>query len=359
MEHITHSTPRDVALAEYLANTQHWKDVRVCDSTDHEGGFLSRARVVTVEHAGGTTRLFVKEQNGGRWGAERAGDAFASYSASDSAGEEYDATPHVLGSYVHTNHGTVSLNEILTAKIVQVQEYRPGETLYQHCTPQVTGVVAQDPELIGMRVAQTLAQLHGHKHPMERSERFDEYSRSLRDVLGHPELTLNIMQNFLRTNSVFSGDFRAEYIKEMFSVIDHLSERKDRNALIHGDFWHTNILLHENEVSCVDLSRLHHGEPGIDVGHFYAACLFLAVLQHDDRHIAMARAFLATYKTLTGDADIEDTMVCYIGFTGAVCAVEDFYPDCTAGDRANYVHFIYSCLKDKRMRTVDTWRDIQ
>jgi thiamine kinase-like enzyme len=336
-----------------------WDDAVIQDVKQIKGGYLSNAYIATVTHEGQTKQIFIKEQNENSWGAERSSDPFATYVTSDLAAAEMSKTsPRVLGTFVATDDTTLPVRQVTDGKLFQVQECVVGDNLYDLCKPKVEKVVQGREVEIGEKVAEIFADIHSHKHPIERGTKFDEYSRSLRDVIAHPELTLNIFQNFLKDSKVLTGDFRYAYLAEMIKVAEYFSQFTERNALIHGDAWHANLLLNGGDLYIIDYSRLVHGEPGIDVGHFYVVCLQLALTQQNDFHVRMAQSFLSKYIELTGDEFIKESMVTYIGFTGAVSVVEDFYPEIADEDRQKLISYVYKSMQNKKMKEVSTWKEI-
>jgi len=155
-----------------------------------------------------------------------------------------------------------------------------------------------------------------------------------------------------------NGDFRYQYIAEMVKVAEHFSQFPERNALVHGDAWHANILVDGSNMYAIDFSRLVHGEPGIDVGHFYMVCIVLGLYYKDDFHIRLGNAFIDEYVSITHDEFIFETMSTGVGFTGAVSVVKDFFPEVDDAARAALIAFIYSCLKAKKVTKVHSWKEL-
>jgi len=336
-----------------------WKNATVKTVEKIKGGYLSNAYIVDVENEGKETKVFVKEQNENKWGAERPSDPYATYFTSDLAARENTLSPKVLGTFASFDNHATSLRHISGGKFFQIQECVSGNNLYGLCEPIIVDIIQGREVELGEKVAEIFADIHSHKHPIERGTKFDEYSRSLRDVVAHPELTLNIFHNFLQKSEVLKGDFRYEYLAEMIRVAEHFSQFTERNALIHGDAWHANVLVNDSDLYLIDFSRLVHGEPGIDVGHFYVVCLQLALTQKDDYHVRMAQAFLSKYIELTKDEFIKNSMVSYIGFTGAVSVVEDFYPKVSNEDRQKLISYVYKCMQNKKITEIKTWKEIR
>ncbi len=324
-----------------------------------KGGYLSNAYIATVDNEGKTQKFFVKEKNENKWGAERSADQFATYLASDLAGKESSGSPKMLGTFFATDGAVVPLERISGGDLLQIQECVNGKNLLALCSPAVSGEISGREKEIGEKIAAVFAEIHSHKHSIPSGEKFNEYSRSLRDVVGHPELTLNIFYNFLKNSKVLNGEFRYSYLAEMLKVAEYFSQFSERNSLVHGDAWHANVLLDGNDLRIIDYSRLVHGEPGIDVGHFYVVCLQLALAQKDDYHVRMAQAFLSKYIEITKDDFIKQSMVTYIGFTGAVSVVEEFYPSVSDDDRRKLVSYVYRCMQNKKITEINTWKEIQ
>jgi fructosamine-3-kinase len=336
-----------------------WKDATVKTVERIKGGYLSNAYIATVENEGKVTKIFVKEQNENTWGAERPSDPYATYLTSDLAAKENTLSPKVLGTFASFDNHATSLQHISGGKLFQIQECVSGNNLYGLCEPVVANEIQNREIELGEKIAEIFANIHSHKHPIEKGTKFDEYSRSLRDVISHPELTLNIFQNFLQKSAVLKGDFRYAYLAEMIKVAEHFSQFTERNSLVHGDAWHANVLVNGSDLYLIDFSRLVHGEPGMDVGHFYVVCLNLALTQKNDYHVRMAQAFLSKYIDITKDEFIKESMVTYIGFTGAVSVVEDFYPKVSNEDRGKLISYVYKCMQNKKITEVKTWKEIQ
>ncbi len=336
-----------------------WKDAVVKSIEQIKGGYLSNAYIVNVKNEGKAVRIFVKEQNGSTQGVERLSDAYATYLSSDLAARENTLSPKVLGTFASFDGHATNLQHISGGKFFQIQEHVIGNNLYELCEPAVTSEIQNREIELGEKVAEIFANIHSHKHPIEKGTKFNEFSRSLRDVISHPDLTLNIFQNFLHNSEVLKGDFRYAYLAEMIKVAEHFSQFPERNSLVHGDAWHANFILNGSDLHLIDFSRLVHGEPGIDIGHFYVVCLRLAVMQKNDYHVRMAQAFLSKYIEITKDEFIQESMVASIGFTGAIGVVEDFHPKLSNGDRQKIVSYVYKCMQNKKIIKIKTWKEIQ
>ena len=345
-------------IQEYLCDSLGWKDTKVKAIEQIKGGFISNAYIVNVEKGGQEIKIFVKDQSKNAWGSERLSDIYTNYLNSDLAAQENTLSPKVFGSFVYFDNNIIPIQNISNGKIFQIQECVSGNNLYGLCQPIVSDEIHNREIELGEKIAEILANIHSHKHPIGEGVKSNEYSRSLRDVITHPELTLNIFQNLLQNSDVLQGDFRYAYLVEMIKVAEYFSKFKERNSLVHGDAWHANFLVNGSDLYLIDFSRLVHGEPGIDVGHFYVVCLQLALIQKNDYHINMAKAFLSKYIQITKDKFIKESMVTYIGFTGAVCVVEDFYPEASMDDRQKIISYVYRCMQNKKIIEVETWKQI-
>jgi len=346
-------------IQQCIRDGLRWENATVKDVQKIKGGYLSNAYIATVDNEGKVTKIFVKEQNENTWGAERPSDPYATYLTSDLAAQEQTLSPKVLGTFLAFDDQAVSIQHISGGKLFQIQECVTGDNLYGLCEPIVANEIQNREVELGEKIAEIFANIHSHKHPIERGTKFDEYSRSLRDVIAHPELTLNIFQNFLQKSEVLKGDFRYAYLTEMIKVSEYFSQFTERNSLVHGDAWHANVLVNGSDLYLIDFSRLVHGEPGMDIGHFYVVCLQLALTQKNDYHVRMAQAFLSKYIDITKDEFIKESMVTYIGFTGAVSVVEDFYPKVSNEDRQKLISYVYKCMQNKKITEVKTWKEIQ
>ncbi len=315
------------------------------------GGFVSQSYCVTVRIAGKEQKAFVKKAGGDFLGLERQEDRLSGYLLSQRAMDETHARPRAIGCFRSQPRGFVENISPLSAEddLWQVQEYQAGERYLARLLSRSRRHIEKEDRDEIHAIVEGLVRVHqtktGIRNPVQRASL---YRRALRDVLTHPEMTLMMFDQYLRKSRILRGSFRDAYLIEMIRVAEHFGRHDRRLALVHGDFWMSNILFdHKQRPFFIDYSRFVHGEPGMDVGEMYAAFVWLAFEHQNPYFQELARYFVDRYVRVSGDALVRRTAVTYIGFTGA--AVEAFCQHVPLATRRKFLQHIFKCLQARRL----------
>lgn len=319
-----------------------------------KGGFLSDAYVVDAKNkSDAEKKFFLKTIKGDSFAFERNEDAISSYLASQKTAEIVGLNPKSLGCFIANEKSEISKMNPLSdgEKLFQLQEFRQGRGGLDFFLGKEPGYILTDSDKkIIEKIAELLFFVHKRKFSLSEKKKEMIYKRSLRDIIAHPELTLSVFENNLKKSKIFKGQFRYDYLAEMIKVSEFFGKYHKRISCVHGDFWLANILVDKNkEPFFIDYSRLCYGDPGMDVGYFYTAALWGAIYYKKSYLKDVAEHFLAHYLLISKDKDIMKTAVTQVGFIGAVCLVEDFYPNTTNADRKKFAEYIFSCLKNKKL----------
>jgi len=106
----------------------------------------------------------------------------------------------------------------------------------------------------------------------------------------------------------------ARQSEEIFDILKGHNESVSRFGLVHGDFYHGQILCDENSVSILDFDRSYAGDVISDVGNFLAHLRLLSIngeLQGDSN---LEAAFLKAYEGVTGQGIPAESLNFWIAF---------------------------------------------
>jgi hypothetical protein len=254
--------------------------------------------------------------------------------------------PQTYGCFIGDENDVLQKIDFHEASsIYELQEFREGEQLL----PMLKELMKQgewndDIEECINSVVLMLTRIHAVSSEYAPDRAAQVYKRSVRDVLCHPELTLSVFSNNLQDSEIFKDGFKYEYIADMLRLFDACTDGS-RLTAIHGDFWYSNIMLDpEHSPFLIDYSRQGYGEPGIDVGWFFGSMMWLSIVEKNPLYAQVASYFVERYKVLSGDKEIEKYAAVPLGFIGAVCSIEAFYPDVTNQERRKFVDFVHGCI---------------
>lgn len=178
------------------------------------------------------------------------------------------------------------------------------------------------------------------------------YTRRIRDLLGHGECILGIIDNYPAAAG-FIG-------REQFMEIEHLcvdwrwriKNRAHRLSQVHGDFHPWNILFREGaDFTVLDRSRGEWGEPADDVTCLTTNLLFASLIRYgklEGPFRALFEHFWDNYLVKTGDREMLDLAAPFYAWRGLVVASPVWYPHLPAGVRESLVAFIRNVLHDER-----------
>lgn len=320
------------------------------DMEEINGGYLASAYKITAKHSVTNEQkiFFLKSlKTKEALTNELPEDVLHSYLAGVRA-NKLAATncPKSYGCFVSSNESPLQKIDFHDdSNIFELQDFRSGSALLTVLKKYVeVGQWSYDLEKCIDSVAVMLSQIHSVKKEATKERSRQIYKRSVRDILCHPELTLSVFANNLEDSMIFSNGYKYEYITDMLKLCDTCTDGS-RLSLIHGDFWYSNIMLdQDNSPFLIDYSRQGYGEPGIDVGWFFGSMLWLSIVEQNAIYKEIAFYFLESYKQHSGDGDIEKYATVPLGFIGAVCSIEQFYPDVTNVQRKQFVDFVHSCI---------------
>jgi hypothetical protein len=218
-----------------------------------------------------------------------------------------------------------------------------------------TGTATPSDEGRVLALADYLADIHGRKlasPPL--------YTRRIRDLLGHGECIMGMIDNYPRTvDGIDEG-----YLRRIeMSCVDwrwRIRDRSHRLSCVHGDFHPWNILFrHDADFTVLDRSRGEWGEPADDTATLSINFLFFS-LQRSNRlegdFEKMFRRFWERYLDRTGDREMLDLIAPFFAWRGLVIASPVWYPHLAPPVRKSIFHFIENVLAEGRFHIEDVNR---
>jgi len=328
------------------------KDVEIRNVEKLNVGSYSESFKVTTLIDGEEKEFVVKIPSENAPPFIRPVDFLSDYLITIQASNMSKLSPRVLGCYYVDERGKgFCITKPDSFKLFQIQEFKWG---YKYLDMLVSKsgrkVISPEDRNEIDKIVFLLGQIHKIVFRGNEERKKALYKRALLEVITHPKLALSLFSQGLENSKVFKPPFRYAYLMEMIKVAEYFGGFYKRLSLIHGDFWSGNILFtRENEVIAVDFSNHCYGEPGIDVGNFFIELLWQSIIQKNSLYQKLADYFLDKYIEYTGDRFIERSAVTYIGFAGAICLVERFFPEVPNKKRTKFVNYILNCLKMKKL----------
>ncbi len=186
------------------------------------------------------------------------------------------------------------------------------------------------------------------------------YTRRIRDLVGHGECIMGIMDNYPRS---FEFIDQALLKRIETACVDWRWRTRDRGhrlCSVHGDFHPWNILFRDNtDFTVLDRSRGEWGEPGDDVATMSINYLFFS-LQRSGRiegdFEKMFHLFWDNYLNRTGDREMLEVIAPFFAWRGLVIASPVWYPHLSTAVRRSIFDFITNVLQSERFDPVDVQR---
>ncbi len=188
----------------------------------------------------------------------------------------------------------------------------------------------------------------------------DLYTRRIRDLLGHGECIMGLIDNYPAT----FGFINAALLKKIeLSCVDwrwRIKGRPHRLCQVHGDFHPWNILFREGtDFTLLDRSRGEWGEPADDMTCLSINYLFSSLLcsgKLEGAFERMFKLFWENYLAKTGDREMLEVVAPFYAWRGLVIASPVWYPSLPAGVRKTIFTFIQNVLAAERFDLMDVNR---
>jgi len=190
-----------------------------------------------------------------------------------------------------------------------------------------------------------LADIHARK-----SGEPELYVRRIRDLVGHGECIMGLMDSYPRDLDFITEKELLEIEKTCVDWRWKLKYGTDRLCMVHGDFHPWNVMFREGtDFTVLDRSRGEWGEAADDVSSMTMNYIFYSLrkhgrLDHDFKRIY--DRFMENYLTETEDWEILKIIQLFYAFRGLVVASPVWYPNLDRDVRVKLFNFIKNLLSD-------------
>ena len=187
----------------------------------------------------------------------------------------------------------------------------------------------------------------------EKKDEPDLYTRKIRDLVGHGECIMGIVDGYPRHYEFCSDDTFCEIEKLCVEWRWKLKQYTSRLCREHGDFHPWNIKFREGtDFSTFDRSRGEYGEAADDVATLSINYLLYSILKYgklDGPYKKLHDIYMETYLDKTNDYDIFKVIQPFYAFRGLVIASPEWYPDHSEEVRRKLFNFIRNVLSTDRI----------
>jgi hypothetical protein len=197
-------------------------------------------------------------------------------------------------------------------------------------------------------LAEYLAEVHS-----EKKDEPDLYIRKVRELVGHGECIMGIIDGYPRHYKAFPDDAFCEIEKQCVEWRWKLKEYTHRLCREHGDFHPWNLKFREGaDFSTFDRSRGEYGEAADDVATLSINYLLYSLLEYgklDGPYKELHDAYIETYLEKTHDQEIAEVIQPFYAFRGLVIASPEWYPNHSEETRQKLFNFIRNVLSTDKM----------
>lgn len=189
-----------------------------------------------------------------------------------------------------------------------------------------------------------------HKTKNEKTER---YIRRLRDLVGHGECIMGILDSYPTDIDIFDIKDLLKIEKMCVEWRWKLKQYTHRLAQVHGDYHPWNILFHDGaDFTVLDRSRGEWGEPADDLSAMTINYLFYS-LQANQQIIepfsTLFNLFWKTYLDGTGDQEMLRVIQPFFAWRSLVLASPTWYPNLSKEVRTSLISFTHNVLKTQEL----------
>lgn len=199
-------------------------------------------------------------------------------------------------------------------------------------------------------LADFLADIHSIKYHREDADIL--YKRRIRDLIGHGECIMGIIDAFGPLEFTMENDL-VDYVEKCIPWWGRLRLKHERLSSVHGDYHPGNIRLRGDDFLLLDRSRGSWGEPADDVSSL--SINFIHYALKDRAGFAgpfadLFNHFIEYYIDRTGDEEVFAVCQPFYTFRALVIANPRFYPLDSADTKKKLLRFGYRVLDEETFR---------
>jgi len=178
------------------------------------------------------------------------------------------------------------------------------------------------------------------------------YLRRLRELVGHHECIMGILDAYPKTLDGLTGDTLRRIEHACIDWRWRLKDYAHRLRQVHGDFHPWNILFQEGSHFVVlDRSRGEWGDPADDITALTINYVFFSLQRSgrlDGSFDVLFSRLWRRYLAATGDEELPSVVGPYFAFRGLVVANPIWYPNLAAAIRTKLLNFVQAVLDSPR-----------
>jgi hypothetical protein len=206
-----------------------------------------------------------------------------------------------------------------------------------------------------LALADYLAAVHAERHDAPLL-----YTRRIRDLLGHGECIMGMIDNYPAQFEFITRQLLKEIERACIEWRWRIKDRTHRLCRVHGDFHPWNILFRaDRDFTVLDRSRGEWGEPADDVATMTINYLFFSLQRSGRLEGDLEKLFIRfwdRYLAKTGDRELLEVIAPFYAWRGLVIASPIWYPHLPAAVRRTIFNFIGNVLKADRFEPGDVTR---
>ena len=196
-------------------------------------------------------------------------------------------------------------------------------------------------------LAAYLAEIHSLKQ-----NRSALYIRRIRDLLGHGECIMGLIDNYPQDDPVVTQEILQEVERTCLQWRWKLKKMSHRLSQVHGDFHPWNILFQEGiQFRVLDRSRGEWGEPADDLTSMTINYVFHSLQKYGDLHWTYEKMFLnfwEKYLKESKDTEILNAVQPFYAWRSLVLLNPVWYPRLEQSVREKLLRFLRNILATER-----------
>jgi hypothetical protein len=188
-----------------------------------------------------------------------------------------------------------------------------------------------------------LVQIHATKKDVPRF-----YTRRIRDLIGHGEGIMGLIDSYPSGLDFISGEELAEIEKKCVEWRWKIKDKSHRCSQVHGDYHPWNVMFRQGtDFTVLDRSRGEWGEPADDTSAMSINYIFYSLQTYGELtgpFEELFHLFWKNYLEKTGDEEMLTVIQPFYAWRGLVVASPVWYPNLPFNVRKSLFNFIRNVL---------------